>query len=103
MSDNKRLVIAAVLSAALLLVWSIISPPPKRAVGDANAPVSRLSGFESASETGTEQAHIAPESAPERGALPPLSGISETEVVLQNPQIRVVLSNRGARVRADHM
>ena len=97
---EKRLLLAFVLSAAILLAWSVIFPPPQR--------TPALPGPAGAQET-TGQAGEIPPRVPEPtqdGDDPvvtePLDeaivAATEEEIELSNENITVILTNRGAAV-----
>ena len=98
---EKRLLLAFVLSAAILLAWSVIFPPPQRqqptppdaagprATPEATAPVA---GLPSGADEGGDVAEAIVESDEIVGAT-----IEET-VEFANAKIAVVLTNRGAAV-----
>jgi len=105
---EKRLLLAFVLSAAILLTWSVVFPPAERqpptapdAVPSAAAPAKEpmaASGDETSSPAATEMPAV-PE---ELEAAPPTNevivSLTEQEIELANDQILVVLTNRGAAV-----
>jgi YidC/Oxa1 family membrane protein insertase len=102
---EKRLLLAFVLSAAILMAWSILFPPPQRpASTPERQPIaSPESPAPSASATATTPTSEAESQPPvdEEIAEPSFDAVgaeSVEEVVLGNEAIRVVLTNRGAAV-----
>jgi YidC/Oxa1 family membrane protein insertase len=105
---EKRLLLAFVLSAAILLAWSVVFPPPERQ--PPTAPDAVPSAAEPAAEpvaaTGDETSFPAATEMPavtgEMAAAPPTNevivSLTEQEIELANDQIVVVLTNRGAAV-----
>ena len=113
--DNKRLLIAAVLSMAVLFVWQMLfpppeaTPPPRSAVSapaagaSATAPsgAATLPGTAGAA-TGAAASDPAAASAANAGvtpaapALPPVAATEERREVLENDALRAEFSNRGA-------
>lgn len=105
---EKRLLLAFVLSAAILLAWSVVFPPPERqpptvpsATPTVPVPAEKpilATGDETSSEGTSEM----PAATAEIPAAPPTNevivALSEQEVELRNEQIAVVLTNRGAAV-----
>ena len=105
---EKRLLLAFVLSAAILLAWSVVFPPPERqppAVSGATPTEAVPAGkptLASADETSSVDTAEMPAATAERPAAPPTNevivALAEQEVELSNEQIVVVLTNRGAAV-----
>lgn len=104
--DNRRLLLAAVLSLAVLIVWQVLFPAPKPPAGQApkSAP---------AAASGSEPPAQAPQSAsPSAGAAPVdkvtstapappaevVEAQAEEHVVLESDEFRMELSNRGAQI-----
>ena len=98
---EKRLLLAFVLSAAILLAWSVIFPPPQRAPQPAPTPVPQAPVSADAWEETPEPAAEIPE-ADERAALEISDEVEEAAVeelvTLENEVVAAVLSNRGAAV-----
>jgi YidC/Oxa1 family membrane protein insertase len=98
---EKRLLLAFVLSAAILLAWSVLFPPPQR------QPTPETPLPTEVHET-SERADTAPVEEPspivdEKSSLTETSvgeivGSSEEEIELTNENITVILTNRGAAV-----
>ena len=105
---EKRLLLAFVLSAAILLAWSVIFPPPERQppAVSGTAPTEAVPAEKPAPATGDETSSAVtpeiPAATAEMPAAPPTNEVSislaEQEVELNNEQIAVVLTNRGAAV-----
>jgi YidC/Oxa1 family membrane protein insertase len=99
---EKRLLLAFVLSAAILLAWSVIFPPPERQPPTApdTIPAEALAAKEPAGAViGDEASSAATEEAPPaRPTDKVFVSTTEQEIELGNEQIAVVLTNRGAAV-----
>ena len=97
---EKRLLLAFVLSAAILLAWSVIFPPPRPVsqpeTTPAESPTPAVVDSESPARLPEE------ESESEEPDLEPATEVAEAEaeetVVLSNDVMDVRLSNRGAAV-----
>ena len=94
---EKRLLLAFVLSAAILLAWSILFPPPQRPVapaepgGEPQAPAVEQAEPEEPDEGAGEV-----EEEPVGEAEPAMVAAAEERVVLSNGVVEVALTNRGA-------
>ncbi len=104
---EKRLLLAFVLSAAILLAWSILFPPPQ--------PTRATPGQEAIQPDGTTTVAPSPEAGPDQ-TNPPEEIVEEVAaaellseavgsttqkiVVLRNDKIEVELTNQGAAVSA---
>jgi YidC/Oxa1 family membrane protein insertase len=105
---EKRLLLAFVLSAAILLAWSVVFPPPERQPPTAPdaVPSAAVPAEEPIAATGDETSFPAATEMPavteEMAAAPPTNevivSLTEQEIELANDQIVVVLTNRGAAV-----
>ncbi len=100
--DNKRLLIAAVLSMAVLFLWQMVFPPPEpppapRPPATASAPVSAAPPPVGASPAGAEPA-APPPSAVAAPVLPAVAAAEERHEVLENDALRAEFTNRGARL-----
>ncbi len=92
---EKRLLLAAVLSLAVLALWELLIPKPKRpatatpsVAGVTPAAVSPAPAAQSAAQ---------PARAPQPVSLPPpISGREQPPVVVENNLVRASFSNRGA-------
>ncbi len=111
--ENRRLLLAALLSVAVLLVWQFVFPPPKPTPRPAASPEAASSaapqgsaatagGSTEATKTAAEGAPAAsaPAAQPEAdaAALTPVSGQAEEHVVLENDLLRAEFSSRGAQL-----
>jgi YidC/Oxa1 family membrane protein insertase len=103
--DNRRLFLAAILSMAVLFLWQVIFPPPEPAPRPA-APTA-AAGEPSAAATPAPAASGAPSTAAAAtgSEVPvaeppaePIAAAQEERVVLENDELRVELSNRGAQL-----
>jgi YidC/Oxa1 family membrane protein insertase len=95
---EKRLLLAFVLSAAILLAWSVIFPPPRPPV----SPPEPAAGSTAPQEKPTEEVETAePIPAPEQPSeevapAEAMTAAAEEKVVFSNAQIEVELTNLGA-------
>jgi len=95
---EKRLLLAFVLSAAILFAWSVIFPPPQRTQP---TPVPTVAEDTAIPDRAADPvaAEIAEEPAPAPEATDEVfSADIEEEVTLANNDITLVLTNRGAAV-----
>jgi YidC/Oxa1 family membrane protein insertase len=111
--DNRRLLLAAFLSMALVIAWTFLFPPkpPVKPVPPASGTAGQTAAAPSAAESpappaGTETpppgAASAPE-APPAAPAQPVAAVQEEKVVLQSGlssggAARAVISNRGAQL-----
>jgi len=104
--ETRRLLVAALLSLAILFGWQALFPPPKPPAPPAKPPASAAApASSSAISTGgapaqQEAAPAAAAPAPTPPAGPPLAGESEQSVVLENDVARAELSSRGAQLHS---
>ena len=107
--DNKRLLIAAVLSMAVLFVWQMLFPPPEATppprsavVAASGAPGSSASApAAGASATALEPnaaLGLPPSLPPIASTLPPVAAAEERREVLENDALRAEFTNRGAHL-----
>ncbi|MBP7586894.1 MAG: membrane protein insertase YidC [Thermoanaerobaculia bacterium] len=106
--DNKRLLIAAVLSMGVLFLWQMIfpppeaTPPPRTAVAAPGAPAAPGSTTAAvpAAAPGAGAPETAIPAAPGAAAaeLPPIEATVEGREVLENEAVRAEFTNRGARL-----
>jgi YidC/Oxa1 family membrane protein insertase len=105
--DNRRVLIAVLLSLAVLIGWQLLFPPPEPvpapppaaeapvaetpepAAEQGMPPVAAEAGEEAAAEAGTEAA---------AEAFEPVAADREREVVVETGLYRAVLTNRGGQV-----
>jgi YidC/Oxa1 family membrane protein insertase len=99
---EKRLLLAFVLSAAILLAWTVIFPPPQRPV---QAPTTEPTAvFEEATEHVTDEVEVVDDAAADERAaeettlIEEITAAAQETVVLSNQHIEVELTNRGAAV-----
>lgn len=95
--DSKRLAIAFGISAAILVVWTLLFPPPK----PAPKPVVPTRVAEAAKDAATPTAvpaAAAAEAAPAATAVEPVVATEAREVALRNDLLSVKLSNRGGEL-----
>jgi YidC/Oxa1 family membrane protein insertase len=101
--DTKRLVIALMLSAAVLILWTVLFPPPappKPAAGAVAAPTAPAAGTSTAAAPAPTAA-AAP--APERPApvvAAPIAAQTETLLTVESGLYRATVTNRGGALRA---
>jgi YidC/Oxa1 family membrane protein insertase len=90
---EKRLLLAAGLSLAVLLAWELLVPKPKPVPASAAPRRSAPAAASPAPAAATPAPAPAPAPA---AAMPPVSASEETTTVLENGSLRLTLSNRGA-------
>ncbi|MFV2071096.1 MAG: membrane protein insertase YidC [Thermoanaerobaculales bacterium] len=103
---EKRLLLAFVLSAAILLLWTVLFPPPQRQPGPAapaEAPVEYGTTVTDEKPVEPGAVYEQPAAEPEREEMSVDAAevqIAEVEIErrLANERIEVVLSNRGAAI-----
>lgn len=100
--DNRRLILASLLSMALVIAWTILFPPEKKAPGPQPRPEATR---ERAPELEPEPRPAAPSPGPELRPgpaapqnRPRIAAQAEEQVVLQAADVRAVFSNRGAQL-----
>jgi len=104
--ETRRLLIAALLSMAVLLLWQKFFPPPEPAQpAPVGAPVEERVDSTTALQPEPAEARVFDEapsgSSPattEATAEPPIEATSEESVVLEDEHSRAVWSNRGAQL-----
>lgn len=99
--DNRRLLLAALLSMGVLLLWQMLAPAPEPRPVPPAAPAA-------APETGAATAPVAPAGAPAAAPRPasaarnlpaePVAGESEARFVLENAELRAEFTNLGAQL-----
>jgi len=99
---EKRLLLAFILSAAILLAWSVIFPPPQRAPQPTPTPVSQPQAspgdaVEDPPELVADLPEADEQTTPENSGEIAVGSFEES-ITLANDLIEVVLSNRGATV-----
>jgi len=86
---EKRLLLAAALSLAVLVLWEFVVPKPKPPARPAAPPPAAVSPSPAASEA----VSAAPSAA---AAIAPVAAAEESATVLRNDVLELTLSNRGA-------
>ena len=89
---EKRLLIAAGLSLAVLILWDVVVPKPRRQPPPA-APASPTSA---AAPAVSPSASAAAAPSAEAAPIPPASASEELRTVVENDVMKITLSNRGA-------
>ena len=100
--DSKRLALAFGLSAAILILWSLLFPPPKPAPKPVR-PEAPTATVEVAVPTGSPApaatpAAAAPGAAPAPVAVEPIVAAASRRLTVKNGVLAVGLSNRGGEV-----
>ena len=99
---EKRLLLAFVLSAAILLAWSVIFPPPQRPVptpepgAEPQAPVEQPTAPAEAADdadAGHDEEDVEPVVSAEA-----MVAATEESVALSNAVMEIELTNRGAAI-----
>jgi YidC/Oxa1 family membrane protein insertase len=111
--DNKRLLIAAVLSMAVLFGWQLIFPPPEPVRPASSAPPPAAAPAESATDPASRtpeastpgaDPQVAPApadaAAPPAVAAPPIGASAEESVRLENEHLAAEFSNRGGVLKS---
>jgi YidC/Oxa1 family membrane protein insertase len=104
--DNRRLLVAALLSMAVLFFWQIAFPPPEPPVRTAAAPIAAPGALVDSPSTPESTQPPAVAVSADGGvatALPatelePIAASAEERVVLENELLRAEFSNRGAQL-----
>lgn len=110
--DNRRLLIAALLSMAVLVLWQVLFPPPR----PAPRPAPAAEASEEATDSAAASARPAPgaaesppaaaaaaaagaaDAAAPAAALPPVADESESRTVVESETMRAEFTNRGAQL-----
>ena len=100
--DNRRLLIAFLLSIIVIGVWFWLFPPPKPAAPPPAAPPAQTGQTPSAAQP-TPGAPAAPAGTPAAAQTPPppveaIAATAEEKVELQDGRTRAVFTNRGAQL-----
>lgn len=94
---EKRLLIAAALSVAVLVLWEVIAPKPPAPEPARPSPVTVSTPPATATPAPPANASASPVPAPSpAAAVPEVSAPAEERVVVDRPLYRAVFSNRGA-------
>ena len=101
--DSKRLALAFGASAAILILWTLIFPPPKPAPRAATPamPTKAMATAEGAglpAATPAPSAAAAPAAAPAPEAVAPIVATAPRQLTVKNGVLAVRLSNRGGEV-----
>ncbi|HEY1251719.1 MAG TPA: membrane protein insertase YidC [Thermoanaerobaculia bacterium] len=96
---EKRLLLAAALSLAVLMFWEWAVPKPPRPVPPPR-PASGQAAAAAPTASAAASAGAAPEPAPPAAAAAPESAAEETAVTLENDVFRARFSNRGAALQS---
>jgi YidC/Oxa1 family membrane protein insertase len=91
--DNRRILVAAAVSVAILLLWQVLFPPPKPPPPQKPAPAAAR----------TETAAPAPQPAPGPSPAPassPVAAGPEELVVLETAEFRATLTSHGGALRS---
>jgi len=104
---EKRLLLAFVLSAAILLAWSVIFPPPQRqqmpAPGDVGPQAATPEAIAPTTDPPSDADEVVEEALPDTLSDQVVGGTVEETVKLSNENIAAVLTNRGAAVVSYHL
>ncbi len=106
--DNRRLLMATLLSAAILILWTVAFPPPApdpvaetateaapgNPAGSSSGPAANLP-TEAATATGTSPAEVGRGLSFGEGEL---AAAEEKTVVLENERVRIEIRNKGAQI-----
>ncbi len=96
--DSKRLAVAFGLSAAILILWTLVFPAPKPAPRVPVSPKPTVSAAAApATPTAVPEVSAAAEPAAP-AAVPPVGATEPREVTLKNGVLTLKLSNRGGEV-----
>ncbi|HZI64195.1 MAG TPA: membrane protein insertase YidC [Thermoanaerobaculia bacterium] len=97
--DNRRLLLVAALSLAILFSWQLIFPPP-----EPPAPVAEPAQPVAVEPVAAAPPQVAsplpaPGTAPESAApTQPVAAATETRVIVETPEVRAEFTNRGAQL-----
>ncbi len=100
--DTKRLVIALALSAAVLILWTVVFPPPaspKTAIGPTPTTAAVAGSPVTAAPTPATTSAAVP-AAPAPRNVAPIAASAETLVTVESGFYRATLTNRGGALRA---
>jgi YidC/Oxa1 family membrane protein insertase len=93
---EKRLLLAALLSLAVLAAWELLVPKPKRppVAPASSAPPPVATALPGASTEDAASPRAA-QAAPPRSLPPPIAGRAEEKAVVENGLVRATLTSRG--------
>jgi YidC/Oxa1 family membrane protein insertase len=101
--DSKRLVLALVLSAAVLIVWTLLFPPPPPKPTPAGRTAAAVKGATAVPRAAEPRPQTAPATPPApavaRASMKPVEASSEEIVAIDTSLYRATLSNRGGELR----
>ena len=98
---EKRLLLAFVISAAILFAWSVLFPPPQRVQPVPAPEADRVADDRAEARALSEEGPAEPEEPAPSSAVAfdeVVEAATEETIELGNDQVSVVLSNRGAAV-----
>ncbi|MGE5347599.1 MAG: membrane protein insertase YidC [Acidithiobacillales bacterium] len=99
--DTKRLVLALVLSAAILIVWTLLFPQPPKPAPTGTTPVpAATAAAPTAVERPPEPMAKAPVATAPRARVTPISAPAEETVAVDTSLYRATLTNRGGALRS---
>jgi YidC/Oxa1 family membrane protein insertase len=93
---DKRLLLAVVVSMAILILWMKIFPPTPQPLP---APMSAASSTAPALGSGAPASALAQADAPSKPSTPPAERPAEKRIVLESPEASYVFSSWGASLR----
>lgn len=104
--ENRRLMLAALLSAMIVITWQVVFPPPApvREPAETDTEIVATDGTEETSADASEgSAPIDPSAEQSDSTEPappaePIVAAQEETIVVQTPRARVEFTNRGAQV-----
>jgi len=99
--DNRRLLVAALLSMAVLFLWQVLFPspePPRRPAPPPSAAPAAEAPAAAAAASGASLAEVAAGGAAPPATDAPVAGAAEERVVLENELLRAEFSSRGAQL-----
>ena len=92
MDQEKRVLLAFLISIAMLMLWRALFPPPRPPKATAPAPAKATSAQPTA-------ATAMPTPPPKPVPLPVAQGVKTEEIVVEGDLYRVTLSTQGAKVK----
>ncbi len=100
--DTKRLVFALILSAAVLILWTLLFPPPKPAPTGATPTPAATAAAPTATATApsAEPPAKTPAAVAPRAAAMPVEASAEEIVAVDTSLYRATLTNRGGELRS---
>ena len=103
--ETKRLVLAFALSAAVLIGWTVLFPPPKPSAPAARPAAATPAATATASSTttataGTQTPVPPPAGRPARESVVPVSAGAEEMVEVRSPLFTARLSNEGGALKS---